>query len=164
MKDDKNKDYLNWDDTFMLMADLVSKRSKDPNTQTGACIVDEDKVIVGVGYNGFPRGCNDNDLPWCRSGKSALDVKYTYVVHAEANAVMNSNASVRGCILYCTLFPCNECAKVIIQNGIKEVVYKDDTYKDLDIFKASRKMLEMAGVILRQYTPEHKIEIKKNKK
>ena len=163
MKNDKNKKYLSWDDTFMLMADLVSKRSKDPNTQTGSCIVNENKVVVGVGYNGFPNGCSDDELPWCREGESALDVKYTYVVHAEANAIMNSNNNVKDCILYCTLFPCNECAKAIIQNRIKEVVYRDDTYKDVDIFKASRKMLTMAGVSLREYTPENKIEIKKNK-
>lgn len=162
MKGDKNKDYLSWDDTFILMSNLIAKRSKDPSTQTGSCIVNDDNVVVGLGYNGFPRGCHDDKLPWCREGDT-LDVKYTYVVHAEANAIMNANVSVRGCRLYCHLFPCNECAKAIIQSGIKEVIYESDKYKEVDIFKASRKMLKMAGIKLKKYKPKYKLVLEKNK-
>ena len=163
MKEDKRKGYLSWDETFMLMSKLIAERSKDPSTHTGACIVDENNVVVGLGYNGFPRGCDDDKLPWCREGDT-LNVKYTYVFHAEANAIMNSNKSVRGCRLYCHLFPCNECAKIIIQSGIKEVIYESDKYKDVDIFKAGRKLLKMAKVKLRQYKPKNELILKKNNK
>lgn len=158
MRTDKRIDYLSWDETFILMSQLIARRSKDPSTQVGACIVDDHNIIVGVGYNGFPRGCHDNKLPWCREG-AALDTKYTYVVHAEANAIMNANSSVAGCRIYVDLFPCNECAKMIIQSGIREVVYNSDKYADVDLFQASRKMLTMAGVALRQYTPRHRLVI-----
>lgn len=160
MKNDKNKEHLNWDDTFILMSNLIAKRSKDPNTQTGACIVNDRNIVVGLGYNGFPRGCSDDKLPWCREG-DVLSVKYTYVVHAEANAVMNANVNVEGCRLYCHLFPCNECAKIIIQSGIKEVIYESDKYKDEGIFKASKKMLKMAGVKLRQHKSKYNLSLKK---
>jgi len=162
MKNDKDKEYLSWDEVFMLMANLIAKRSKDPSTKVGACIVDDDNIVVGLGYNGFPRGCHDDKLPWCREGK-ITDTKYAYVVHAEANAILNSNTDVRGCRLYCHLFPCNECAKTIIQSGIKEVIYESDKYKAEDIFKISRKMLRMAGVKLRHYKPKNKIVLEKNK-
>jgi len=160
MKNDKNKKYLDWDDTFILMSNLIAKRSKDPSTQTGACIVNDRNIIVGLGYNGFPRGCSDDKLPWCREGDK-LNIKYTFVVHAEANAIMNANVDVRNCRLYCHLFPCNECAKIIIQSGIKEVIYESDKYKNEDIFKASRKMLKMAGVKLRQHKPRYKLNLEK---
>jgi len=160
MKEDKRKNYLDWDEAFMLMSDLIAKRSKDPSTQVGACIVSEQNVIVGLGYNGFPRGCHDDELPWCREGET-LKTKYAYVVHAEANAIMNANDSVKGCRIYVSLFPCNECAKVIIQGGIKEVVYISDKYADVDIFKAARKMFEVSGVALRKYTPIHQIKLSK---
>ncbi len=160
MKNDKRKDYLSWDETFMLMSNLIAKRSKDPNTQTGACIVDDDNIVIGLGYNGFPRGCHDDSLPWCRSGE-LTKTKYAYVVHAEANAILNSSRDVRGCKMYCHLFPCNECAKIIIQSGIKEVVYESDKYKDVDIFKASRKMLKTAGIKLRKYEPKNKLILRK---
>jgi len=162
MKNDKRKDYLSWEETFMLMSNLIAQRSKDPSTQVGACIVDENNVIVGLGYNGFPRGCHDDHLPWCREGE-ITDTKYAYVVHAEANAIMNSNKSVKGCRLYVHLFPCNECAKIIIQSGIKEVIYESDKYKDVDIFKVAKKMLKTAGITLRQYKPKNKLIIRKNK-
>lgn len=160
MKNDKRKDYLDWDETFMLMSSLIARRSKDPSTQVGACIVDENNVIVGLGYNGFPRGCHDDQLPWCREG-AIEETKYAYVVHAEANAIMNANTSVKGCRIYVNLFPCNECAKAIIQGGIAEVVYNSDKYADVDIFKVSRKLLETAGVKLRQYSPKNEIKLKK---
>ena len=160
MKNDKRKEYLDWDETFMLMSNLIAKRSKDPSTQVGSCVVNDQNVVVGLGYNGFPRGCHDDRLPWKREG-SPLDVKYTYVVHAEANAIMNANSSVKGCRLYVDLFPCNECAKMIIQSGVKEVVYGCDKYADVDIFKASRKMLKTAGVKLRKYTTKHALVLDK---
>jgi dCMP deaminase len=154
------KDYFNWDETFMQMCKVIANRSKDPNTQNGACIVNKDNIIIGLGYNGFPRGCGDGDLPWAREG-NFCDKKYAYVVHAEANAILNANASTEGARIYCTLFPCNECAKIIIQRGIKEVVYNNDKYHDDDIWVASRKMLDMAGVKFRQYDTEHKLIFEK---
>ena len=163
MKSDKRKDYLNWDETFMLMSNLIAKRSKDPSTQVGACIVNAENVVVGLGYNGFPRGCHDDKMPWVRDGET-LDVKYTYVVHAEANAIMNANTSVRGCRMYVSLFPCNECAKVIIQSGIREIVYTSDKYADVDIFKAARTMFTMAGVKLRQFIPKNDLVLQKTQK
>ncbi|PID52387.1 MAG: cytidine deaminase [Candidatus Moraniibacteriota bacterium] len=161
MKNDKRKNCLDWDETFMLMSTLIAHRSKDPSTQVGACIVNENNVVVGLGYNGFPRGCHDDEFPWCRDGKTE-ETKYAYVVHAEANAIMNASGSVEGCRLYVDLFPCNECAKVIIQSGICEVVYNSDKYADVDIFKVGRKLLKTAGVKLRQYTPKHKIVLRRN--
>lgn len=148
-----NQDWISWDEYFMGVALLSSFRSKDPNTKVGACIVDADKKIVGVGYNGFPTGCSDEELPWSREG-SFLETKYPYVCHAELNAILNSNFNLKGCSIYVALFPCNECAKAIIQSGIKEVVYLEDKYKDEDNVIASKKMLEMAGVKMRQLKVE----------
>ena len=156
----KRKNFLSWDETFMLLAHLVAQRSKDPNTQTGACIVDENKIIVGLGYNGWPRGIKDELLPWGREGET-LDKKYIYVVHAEANAVLNANKSTQGCTIYCTLAPCNECAKIIIQQGIKEVVYHKDIYHDLDEWVAARKMFDLAKVKYRKYTPQYDMILRK---
>lgn len=161
MKNEKRKDYLSWDETFMMMADLIAFRSKDPNTQCGACIVNDKNIVVGLGYNGFPRGCSDDKLPWGREGK-VLDSKYAYVVHAEANAIMNANSMVTGSRIYVNLFPCNECAKLIIQSGIKEVIFSCDKYCQLDNFKASKKMLKMAGIKLRQFNPKIKLQLIKN--
>lgn len=147
-------DAISWDDYFMGVAFLTAMRSKDPSTQVGACIVNPLNRIVGVGYNGFPTGCPNHALPWnkeCSSGM--LGTKYPYVVHAELNAVMNKNAeSCRGCVLYSTLFPCNECAKVIIQAGITCVVYASDKHKTRESSVASRRLFQLAKVQLRQYT------------
>lgn len=140
-----NMDNLTWDEYFMGVALLSGQRSKDPNTRVGACIVDEDKKIVGVGYNGFPIGCHDDDLPWDREG-DYLDTKYPYVCHAELNAILNSIKQLKGCTIYVPLFPCNECTKAIIQSGIKEIVYLDDKYKNTDSVIASKKMLDMANI------------------
>ena len=150
----KRKDVLSWDDYFMSVALLSAYRSKDPNTQVGACIIDSKKRIVGIGYNGFPNGCSDDELPWARNG-DFLDVKYSYVCHAELNAVLNSGGKdLSRSSIYVALFPCNECAKVIIQSGIKEVVYLSDKYAELDSTKASRRMFELAGIRLRQICPD----------
>ena len=134
----------------MGVAELSAKRSKDPSTQVGACIVDTRQRIVGVGYNGFPEGCSDEELPWGKEG-DFLDVKYTYVAHAELNAVLNATTNLEGSTIYVGLFPCNECAKVIIQSGIKEVVFKRDYYANKDIVTASRIMFNMSGVKFRRY-------------
>lgn len=143
------KDYISWDTYFMGVALLSSKRSKDPNTQVGACIVSPEKKIVGIGYNGMPFGCDDKTFPWDREG-DFVNTKYPYVVHAEPNAILNSNSKTQGCTLYVSLFPCNECAKLIIQSGIKEIVYMDDKYNGTESDIASKKMLDAAGVTYRK--------------
>lgn len=145
-------EHLSWDEYFMGVALLSSYRSKDPNTKVGACIVDQDNKIVGVGYNGFPIGCSDDELPWDRDG-DFLDTKYPYVCHAELNAILNSIKNLKGCRLYVALFPCNECAKAIIQSGIREIIYLEDKYKGTDIIRASKRMLDMAGVTYKQLIP-----------
>jgi dCMP deaminase len=146
----KKKDYIEWDEYFMGIALLSAKRSKDPNTQVGACIVNQYNKIVGIGYNGFPIGCSDDKLPWKREAPNINDTKYPYVVHAEANAILNSTKDLHGSRLYVGLFPCNECAKLLIQSGINEIVYLSDKYKNTDSHRASKKMFEMAGIKSRQ--------------
>ena len=149
----KRQDYLIWDEYFMGIALLSAGRSKDNNTQVGACIVSDENKILSVGYNGMPTGCSDDDMPWEREG-AFLDTKYPFVCHAELNAILNrSSGSLKNARIYVSLFPCNECAKAIIQTGIKEVVYRDDKYADTDGVKASKMMFNMAGVKLRQYVP-----------
>ena len=143
----------------MSVALLSAMRSKDPNTQVGACIVSPENKIVGTGYNGFPTGCSDDMLPWDREGKP-FDTKYPYVCHAELNAILNSTKNLHGCTIYVALFPCNECAKAIIQSGIKNIVYKDDKYADTDGVKASKRMLDMAGVKYRRMVCEKELTIK----
>lgn len=144
----KRTDYINWDEYFMGVAILASKRSKDPNTQVGACIVDKDNIILSTGYNGFPYGCSDDDFPWAREGK---ETKYSYVVHAELNAILNSRGKdLKGAKLYVDLFPCNECAKAIIQSGITELVYLYNKYPDSPATLASQRMLTSASIRLRQ--------------
>lgn len=147
----KRLDYILWDEYFMGLALLSAKRSKDPSTQVGACIVDsKTNRILSVGYNGFPLGCSDDDFPWERTGDN-LCTKYPYVVHAELNAILNNRGvSLEGSKIYVALFPCNECAKAIIQSGIKEVIYLSDKYAETDSVKASKKMFEKAGIILKQ--------------
>ena len=142
----KRIDHITWDEYFMGIAVLSSLRSKDPNTQVGACIVSPDKKIIGVGYNGFPTGCSDDELPWEREG-DWINTKYPYVCHAELNAILNSPiSSLKGATLYVALFPCTECAKAIIQTGIKKVIYLSDKYAESDQTKASKMMLKSAGV------------------
>ena len=147
----KRDDYLSWDEYFMGIALLSAQRSKDSNTQVGACIVNQEHKIVSVGYNGMPTGCNDDDMPWEREG-DFLNTKYPFVCHAELNAILNRSAgSLQGCSLYVTLFPCNECAKAIIQAGIKTVVYDCDKYEHTPSVIASKRMLDAAGVRYYKY-------------
>ena len=156
----KRSDYISWDEYFMGVAILAGMRSKDPSTQVGACIVDNDNKILSQGYNGLPRGCSDDEFPWDREG-DMLETKYPYVVHAELNAILNSRGtSLVGSKIYVALFPCNECAKAIIQSGIKEVVYLSDKYSDTDMVKASKRMFSAAGVKMTKLEPKNKnIEI-----
>ena len=156
----KRKDYISWDEYFMGIAMLTAMRSKDPNSQVGACIVTPENKILSLGYNGMPIGCSDDDMPWEREGE-ALDTKYMYVCHAELNAILNNaHGNLRGSRVYVTLFPCNECAKAIIQSGIQEIIYAEDKYHDSDINIASRRLLMMAGVKFRPYRPSgRKVEL-----
>ena len=150
----KREGYLTWDEYFMGVAMLSGMRSKDPNSQVGACIVSEDNKILSMGYNGFPKGCSDDAFPWAREGEP-LDTKYLYVTHSELNAILNyRGGSLEGAKMYVTLFPCNECAKAIIQCGIKEVVYMSDKYAMTESTIASKKMFDMAGVAYRPFEPK----------
>lgn len=151
MEEKHRSDYLKWDEYFMGIAQLSAMRSKDPSTQVGACIVDDQHKVVSIGYNGMPRGIDEEQLPWGHG--QGIDSKYLYVCHAEFNAILNTRdgAHLNGCTLYVTLFPCNECAKAIIQVGIKEMVYLEDLHADQIIYQASRKLLSMAGVKIRRY-------------
>ena len=152
----KRSDFLSWDEYLMGVALLSAQRSKDPNTQVGACIVNPHKKIVGVGYNGFPFGCSDDEYPWERQG-AFLETKYAYTVHAELNAVINKiSENLYGCSLYVALFPCNECAKVIIQSGIREVVYLSDKYAHTEQVQASKRMFASAEVVCRRLEMKRK--------
>lgn len=149
----KRKDYISWDEYFMGVSMLSGLRSKDPNTQVGACIVSNDNKILSMGYNGLPNGCSDDDFPWEREG-DFLDTKYPFVTHSELNAILNyRGGSLDGTKLYVSLFPCNECAKAIIQAGIRTVVYRDDKYNGTDANIASKKLFDAAGVKYYQYEP-----------
>ncbi|KAK9837103.1 hypothetical protein WJX81_003061 [Elliptochloris bilobata] len=170
------KEYLSWEDYFMAVAFLSAQRSKDPNKQVGACIVSPDKIILGIGYNGFPRGCSDYKLPWSRQAHSGdpLDTKYPYVCHAELNAILNKNvASLNGAAIYVTMFPCCECAKLLIQAGIREVVFFEDKAAPVRpasaplsgirpeaLYAASRRLLAMAGVRVRQHRLERPLMLR----
>lgn len=142
---DKRADYITWDEYFMAVAKLAGMRSKDPNTQVGACIVSKDHKILSMGYNGFPVGCSDDEFPWARVGETT-DTKYAYVTHAELNSILNYRGNLEGAKLYVSLFPCNECAKAIIQSGIKTVVYGDNKYDGTPSIIASKRMFKAAGV------------------
>ena len=147
----KRADYINWDEYFMGVAMLAARRSKDPSTQVGACIVSQDNIIISTGYNGMPKGCSDDEFPWNREGE---ETKYPYVVHAELNAILNSNGrDLRGSRIYVALFPCNECAKAIIQSGIREVIYLSDKYTHTPTTIASKRMMDAAGVRYTQLRP-----------
>ena len=147
----KRMDYISWDEYFMGIAMLAARRSKDPSTQVGACIVSADNIIISTGYNGMPKGCSDDEFPWDREG---VETKYPFVVHAELNAILNANGrDLRGSRIYVALFPCNECAKAIIQSGIREVLYLSDKYAATPGTLASKRMLDAAGVKYTQLKP-----------
>ncbi len=147
----KREDYISWDEYFMAVAKLAGLRSKDPHSQVGSCIVSNDNKILSMGYNGFPIGCPDDEFPWEREGDET-DTKYPYVVHSELNAILNyRGGSLEGAKLYVSLFPCNECAKAIIQAGIKTIVYDDDKYEGTPAVAASKRMLDSAGVRYYRY-------------
>lgn len=141
----KRKDYISWENYFMGVASLSALRSKDPNTQVGACIVNDSKRIISIGYNGLPKGLDDDTFNWSNEGEF-LNTKYPFVVHAEANAILNATTSVNNATVYVTLFPCHECTKLIVQSGIKEIIYADNKYKDTESHQASLKMLDAAGI------------------
>ncbi|XP_043584948.1 deoxycytidylate deaminase [Bombus pyrosoma] len=153
---DKRKSYIDWDDYFMALAFLSAKRSKDPHTQVGACIVNEDKQIVGIGYNGMPNGCSDDVFPWTKESVDPLETKTLYVCHAEINAILNKGCkNAKNCTIYVSLFPCNECAKVIIQSGIRTVKYVSDKYAKKKKIQAAKRMFDAAGVTYSKYFPKH---------
>ncbi|MBQ7565237.1 MAG: dCMP deaminase family protein [Lachnospiraceae bacterium] len=148
---DKRTDYISWDEYFMGIAKLAAQRSKDPNTQVGACIVSQDNKILSMGYNGFPIGCSDDEFPWRREG-DPLNNKYFYTTHSELNAILNyRGGSLEGAKLYVTLFPCNECAKAIIQSGIRTLIYDCDKYGEMPSFIAAKRMFDAAGVKYHEY-------------
>jgi dCMP deaminase len=158
----KRENYLNWDEYFMGIAKLTAGRSKDPNTQVGACIVSSDNRVLSTGYNGTPNGFNDDDFPWGREG-NPLETKYMYVCHAEANAIDNFRGykkEFENARLYVDLFPCNECAKKIIQSGIKEVIYLSDKYADSDATKAAKLLFDTCGVKYRKLEEVHQKTLK----
>ena len=150
----KREDYISWDEYFMGVAKLAALRSKDPSTQVGCCIVSPDNKILSMGYNGFPIGCSDDEFPWEKTDETPDHNKYLYSTHSELNAILNyRGGSLEGTKIYVTLFPCNECAKAIIQSGIKELVYADDKYADTHGVIASKRMLDAAGVKYKFYEP-----------
>ena len=152
----KREGYLSWDDYFMSIALLSGKRSKDPSTQVGACIVNKNNIIESIGYNGLPKGCSDDEFPWGKEGET-LNTKYPFVVHAELNAILNAKGKdLSGCRIYVALFPCNECAKAIIQSGIKTVVFAENKYDGTPSVEASKKLMNAAGVRYYQYQPTGK--------
>ena len=154
----KRSDFISWDKYFMGVSLLSGMRSKDPNTQVGSCIVNKRKRIVGIGYNGLPYGCNDDEFPWERDG-DFLEAKYPYVVHAEANAILNATTDLNDCTIFTSLFPCHECVKLIIQSGIKEIVYQGDKYDGTPSDIAAKKMLNAANVTYRKI-PKFTLAIK----
>lgn len=154
----KRENVLNWDQYFMGLAHLSALRSKDPSTQVGAVIVDKSNRVVSIGYNGLPQGCDDDVFPWGREG-GMLESKYAFVVHAELNAILNSPRPVKECSIYVSLFPCNECAKAIIQSGIRRIVFESDKYADTDAVKASKMMLKAAGVVCVQLKEQINIQV-----
>ncbi len=151
----KRENYISWDEYFMGVALMAARRSKDPGTQVGACIVSPSNKIISTGYNGFPIGLSDDEFPWEREG-NFMDTKYAYVCHAELNAILNNpGTSLAGCRVYVALFPCNECAKAIVQSGIREVVFISDKYKDTDVVKVSKRIFDGAGVTYRKFEATH---------
>ena len=161
VNNEKRKDYISWYEYFMSIAKLSAMRSKDPSTQVGACIVSNDNRILSIGYNGAPNGFDDEKFPWGREGEN-LNTKYPYVCHAELNAILNyrgSKKDLENAKIYVDLFPCNECAKIIIQSGIKEVIYLSDKYADSENNIASRRLLDECVVTYKKLELERDREI-----
>jgi dCMP deaminase len=158
---EKRADYITWDEYFMAVAKLAGMRSKDPNSQVGSCIVSQDNKILSMGYNGFPIGCSDDEYPWSREDEDPLNTKYLYVTHSELNAILNyRGGSLEGSKMYVSMFPCNECAKAIIQAGIKTLIYDVNKYPTSASVLASMRMLKSAGVEVKKYKPSgRKIEM-----
>ena len=154
----KRTDYISWDEFFMGCAIVASMRSKDPNTQVGCCIASKDNRVLSIGYNGFPNGLSDDIYPWERNG-DFTETKYAYVVHSELNAILNTKSDLHNSVLYVTLFPCHECAKAIVQAGIKEVIYYDDKYNGTNSNIVAKKIFDSAGVTYRMYKPSKQINI-----
>ena len=157
----ERKHYLDWDSYFMAVAKLSALRSKDPSTQVGACIVSSDNRILSIGYNGAPNGWDDKNFPWSREGEP-LENKYFYVVHGERNAILNYRGhrkDFENAKIYVDLFPCNECAKEIIQSGIKEVIYLSDKYADKDFMIASKRLFDECGVTYRPLEKQYRVKI-----
>lgn len=151
----KRENYISWDEYFMGVALMAARRSKDPGTQVGACIVSPQNKIISTGYNGFPIGLSDDEFPWEREG-NFMDTKYAYVCHAELNAILNNpGTSLADCRIYVALFPCNECAKAIVQSGIREVVFISDKYKETEVVKVSKRIFDGAGVTYRKFVATH---------
>ena len=151
----QREDYISWDEYFMLVAKVSALRSKDPNTQVGACIVGKDNRIVGCGYNGAPMNFSDSKFPWNRDGEFT-ESKYAYVCHAELNAILNSHTDLRGTTIYVDLFPCNECAKAIVQAGIEKVIYLSDKYNGTDGNIAAKRIFDECGIIYEQLQEKNK--------
>lgn len=154
-------DSLYWDGYFMALAKISAMRSKDPSTKVGACIVNSQKIVVALGYNGMPKG-NDDEFPWDRDGENK-DTKYAYVIHAEINAVLNASQSLQGCTLYTSLFPCSNCAKTIVQAGINKIVYQNDKYHDLEDYHISRKILNISNVKFEQIAIDTHVKVEVGK-
>ncbi len=149
---DQRTDYITWDEYFMGVSMLSAMRSKDPNTQVGCCIVSPSNRILSMGYNGFPNGCSDEDFPWGKEQTDPYDNKYMYTTHSEMNAILNyRGGTLEGSKIYVTLFPCNECTKAIIQSGIRHIIYACDKYADTSSVRASKRMLDAAGVTYEKY-------------
>jgi len=157
----KRKNYISWDEYFMGIAELSAQRSKDPKTQVGCCIVDsKTRHILSIGYNGLPYGMNDDDFSW-EDSEDQLKSKHSYVVHAEANAILNASQSIDGALVYITMFPCNECAKLLAQKRVKKIIYRDSKYFDKVEGKIAINILSNAGIEIIQYLKgEEKNEIK----
>lgn len=160
--DNKDENYIDWDSYFMGIADLSSFRSKDPNSKVGACIVSEDNRILSIGYNGCPNGFDDKYMPWNREAECEVNRKYFYVVHAEANAILNykgNKEDLKNATVYVNLFPCNECAKMIVQLGIKNIVYSSDKYNGTDGNQVAKILFDRCGVKYRKFDDKKKVKI-----
>ena len=141
------KEGLSWDEYYIALAAISALRSKDPKCKVGACIINPtNHRVLSLGYNGFPINCPDDEFPWTKDDPDVDKNKFGYVVHAELNAILNANADITGSWLYTTHYPCNECAKAIIQSGITKVIYYNDYKPDSPIHRASEKMFKYANI------------------